>query len=161
MKKEKKCKNCGNKVTAESRRTFCNDYCFVQYQNNKKKPIRMIDKLGREYICCSGCGSRLKKYEHRGITKLLCHECLARNSHKPYYDSQTFVKRLKNEKDEIKEVKLEITQNNNGWHYVDGLPVQGFQKARNYFRAKIFQMNRRFGFVEIDPPQKIQIELRI
>lgn len=136
----KHCKNC-DKPLEKGRRVYCCNLCAIEYHNRENKPIMHVDKWGRKYLCCGKCKRRLRKIDYRGKTKLICHNCYKKNTHKSKDDSQFIEKKI----NEDIMVRLEITKNNRNWHYVDGKPVMGFKNALNYFKIKCYNLEKRFN----------------
>lgn len=141
------CPNCQKEIP-KGKRVYCSNYCQINYYNKKYKPILRVDKWGREYLDCYQCGKRLRKLEYMGRTKFICVKCHKAGIHKPS-DNSSFFKRVFKRQRKTKEVILEITQNNRNWHYLNGRPVQGFQKALKGFRAACHTLLHREKYTEI------------
>lgn len=135
-----KCKNCNREINAEYKRVYCSNLCQIEYYNKGNIKIYKKDKWGRRYIECSKCGRRIKKIA--GNIKFVCNSCYKKSKHKAKDGSQFITKELKRGREKMK-VILEITEHNRNWHYVNGKPVLGFQKAINYFRAMIHTLTKR------------------
>lgn len=147
---EQSCRNCGAELTCLQQRVYCSTFCMIEYQNKKhgSRFIDKIDKCGRHYTVCSKCGRRYKKLSAKGKYEVICNKCLTKLNHKTKEGSQIIEKEFVNGKKRLK-MKLELTEYNRSWHYINGHPVQGLQNALNFFRARCHHLVNYEGWREL------------